>query len=234
MIAQANLSQHRAMVVISGDDVYEDMFSAGLKLQEMLVSAGFAARAVMGTAGLADADHDDLVVLYTALGDFPDAAQLALARAVTAGTGLVAIHSTSVFPRSAAGDDGVTAGHRVVARLIGARYLSHGPVPHQSRFRVFTAQRHPVTAGLLPFDVSHEHYRLWVGPDAEVVAWRAAACGGRPVREPVCCVRTEGRGRVCYLQLGHDMRVWDEPSVRDLVVRASRWARRQFPAVEAR
>lgn len=35
--------------------------------------------------------------------------------------------------------------------------------------------------------------------------------------------RQEGLGRVCYLQLGHDMRCWDEPPVRELVASAARW-----------
>lgn len=236
MIQQANRRpRDRAMIVVSGDDVYEDMFSASLRLQDILVGAGLAARAVMGTAALAKAADADLVVLYTALGDFPARAQAALASAVAAGTGLLAVHSASVFPARAPDADGVADSHRVVARLIGARYLSHGPAPHQSRFRVLTDQQHPVTGGLTPFEVAHEHYQLETGPDAEVIAWREASTSGAwPATEAICCVRTEGSGRVCYLQLGHDMRVWDEPGVRDLVVRAARWACRQLPAVEAR
>ena len=61
----------RALVVINGDDVYEDLFSAGLKLAEILSVAGFAARTTMGTARLADRAAVGLLVLYTALGDFP-------------------------------------------------------------------------------------------------------------------------------------------------------------------
>src|SRR6185437_3637543 len=33
-----------------------------------------------------------------------------------------------------------------------------------------------------------------------------------------------GRRRVCYLQLGHDMRAWDDPFVRTLITRVALWA----------
>ena len=120
----------------------------------------------------------------------------------------------------------MAADHRLVAELIGGRYRSHGPAPHESRFRVLPDQRHPVTSGLAPFDITHEHYQLDVGPAAQVIAWREIPAGTRAAREPVCYVRAAGRGRVCYLQPGHDMRVWDEPGVRDLIIRAASWARR--------
>ena len=82
------LTTSPALVVINGDDVYEDLFTAGLKLQDILIEQGFAARAVMGTARLADCATADLIVLYTALGHFPPSAQAALADAVHAGAGL--------------------------------------------------------------------------------------------------------------------------------------------------
>ncbi len=95
----------RALVVINGDDVYEDLFSAGLKLAEILSVAGFAARTTMGTARLADRAAVGLLVLYTALGDFPAALQSALAAAVRSGTGLLAVHASNVFPGTEAGPD---------------------------------------------------------------------------------------------------------------------------------
>jgi uncharacterized protein len=212
-----------ALVVIDGDDVYEDLFTASLKLAEILTAAGFVARATMGTARLPEGgDSDppaaDLFVLYTAAGNFPPDRQEALADAVRSGSGLLAVHSANVFPGSAAG---VAASHRTACQLIGSRYLSHGPEPHHSRFRVGTDRRHPVTEHAMPFRISHEHYQIETATDARVVAWRDTPDGGR---QPVAYVRHEGRGRVCYLQLGHDMRCWDEPPVRELVTHAGRWA----------
>ena len=212
--AQGRLS---ALVVIDGDDVYEDLFTASLKLTEIFAAAGFAARTEMGTARLADRVVADLYVLYTALGHFPPDRQEALVSAVRSGSGLLALHSSNVFPGSATG---VAASHRTICQLIGSRYVSHGPEPHHSRFRVQVDQRHPVTRSTMPFWISHEHYHLEITAAARVVAWRDTPDGP----EPVLTVRHAGRGRVCYLQLGHDMRCWDERPVRELVVRAGRWA----------
>jgi hypothetical protein len=207
----------RALVVINGDDVYEDLFSAGLKLAEILVAAGFATRTAMGTARLADRAAVGLLVLYTAMGDFPAAPQSALAAAVRSGAGLLAVHASNVFPGTEAGPD---PAYRIAHQLIGSRYVSHGPPPHESRFQVETDQRHPVTRSTAPFWITHEHYRTETADDVEVIAWRRTLAG----REPVAYTRQEGRGRVCYLQLGHDMRAWDDPPVREIVTRAARWA----------
>jgi type 1 glutamine amidotransferase len=212
-----------ALVIINGDDVYEDLFTAGLQLAEILVAAGFATRTAMGTARLDQGGAPDLLVLYTALGSFPPSQQAALASAVRSGAGLLAVHAANVFPGSGAepGPD-----YRTVYQLIGSRYASHGPVPHESRFLVETDQEHPVTRHLPPFEITHEHYQVETADDVRVIAWRRTPAR----REPIAYVRADGRGRVCYLQLGHDMRAWDDPPVREFVTRAARWARREVAA----
>jgi uncharacterized protein len=205
-----------AAVVINGDDVYEDLFTAGLKLQEILTAEGFVTQTIMGSH---QNDQQDLLVLYTALGYFPPQRQAALADTVKNGTGLLALHASNVFPGSGGPLD---EHYRVAFDLIGSRYYSHGPRPHESRFRVETRQDHEVTRGLSSFEITHEHYQVETTASAEMVAWRQTAAG----REPIAHVRQHGRGRVCYLQLGHDMRAWDDPPVRQLVIRAARWASR--------
>jgi type 1 glutamine amidotransferase len=206
-------------VVLNGDDVYEDLFSAGLKLQELLAGLGFATRTAMGTARLAALAEQgaDLIVLYTAMGYFPPARQAALAEAVRAGTGLLALHASNVFP-SAGGR--LDEDYRLAFELIGSRYVSHGPRPHESRFRVEFRPDHMLSPGRGPFEITHEHYQLELASGAEVLAWRQSDAGP----EPIAHVREHGRGRVCYLQLGHDMRAWDDPLVRTLVTRAALWA----------
>jgi type 1 glutamine amidotransferase len=196
-----------AQVVIAGDDVYEDLFTASVELQDLLASAGFVTRVRMGTGLFAHPLTDDLIVLYRAAGSFTTAEQRGLADAVAAGAGLLAIHSTAVFD----GDTDLLA-------LFGARYVGHGPQPHESRFRVELAP-HPVTAGLDPFELTHEHYRTELADDAEIVAWREAPYGS----EPLVVVHEYGAGRVCFVQFGHDLRMWDEPGVRDTVMNAAAW-----------
>jgi len=205
-----------ALTVIGGDDVYEDLFTASRALAALAVEAGLATRISMGTERLAQtAAETDLVLLYTAMGSFPAAAQGALAAAVRAGTGLIAVHSANVFP-ARDGDPGtLDPAYRQAYALIGSRYASHGPPPHESRFTVQTDQGHPLTRGLGDFEITHEHYHLELTADVRVVAWRDT--------EPVVHVREEGRGRVAYVQLGHDMRVWDDPKARALMTRCIGW-----------
>jgi uncharacterized protein len=222
-----------ALVVIGGDDVHEDLFTAALKLPELLAGLGFAARAAMGTARLAagpDGQAPDLFVTYTAMGEFPPARQAALTAAVRAGSGLLALHSANVFP---ARDGRLDPDYQAAFELIGSRYVSHGPRPHESRFTVAPVPGHPVTSGAAPFEIGHEHYHVQTAPDAQVLAWRAVPAGpaGPPGREPVLHARREGAGRVCYLQLGHDMRAWDDTGVRRLIANAAAWAARS-PALE--
>ena len=201
----------RATVVVSGDDVYEDLFAASAQLQAILTEAGFAARTALGTAAADAAGRGSLVVLDTAAGSFDPATQRRLVSAVRAGTGLIAIHSAIV--------PGLPAGAELLD-AIGARYLDHGPRPHESRFEVELDAEHEITRGLASFPVTHEHYRVALSPDARPIAWRA----GDGIREPVSHVKKEGEGRVCYLQLGHDQGIWGEPPVRALIARAARWA----------
>jgi type 1 glutamine amidotransferase len=197
-----------AQVVIAGDDVYEDLFTASVELQDLLATDGFLTRVRMGTALFAQPVDDDLIVLYRASGRFTDEERDGLAEAVAGGAGLLAIHSTAVF------DDDPE-----LLRLFGARYTEHGPQPHESRFRVQPAEGHPETAGLTPFDLTHEHYRLELADGVDVLAWREAPYG----REPLVTAHRYGAGRVCFVQFGHDLRVWDEPRVRDIITTAAAW-----------
>ncbi|WP_433894178.1 ThuA domain-containing protein [Streptomyces sp. CA-111067] len=206
-----------ALAMISGDDVYEDLFTAASALQSALTDEGFATRTGLGTAPLDDAGDVDVIVLYTALGRFTAGQREGLARAVHGGCGLVALHSTTVL---ASPPDQLDEADRLLAELIGSRYLSHGPSPHESRFEVRLDPDHELTAGIEPFEVTHEHYQLKTAPDVRVLAWRDTGSGP----EPLVHVRRHGKGRVCYLQLGHDMRIWGEPGMRELVRRAARWA----------
>jgi len=202
----------RALVVVSGDDVYEDIFTAARELPALLGDAGFAATVAMGAGRLAT--PADLIVLYTAAGDLGPAASRALARRVEAGAGLVALHASNVL-----------ALQDPLAELIGSRYAGHGPPPHESRYRVDLDAGHELIRDVPPFEITHEHYVLQLRAPVHVVAWRRA---GRR-REPLVHVRQKGAGRVCYVQFGHDMRSWGEPGVREIVRRAARWAAGEAP-----
>jgi uncharacterized protein len=209
-----------AEIVINGDDVYEDLLGTAATLQELASSVGFATTKGIGMWRFLDArakPAPDVYVLYTATGAFSEDEQRGLVSRVRAGTGLLALHASNVFAtaKSGQGDD-----HKLVYDLIGSRFSSHGLPPHESRFWVKFDRAHAITHGLADFEVTHEHYVIELAdPAVEVLAVRQAAEGP----EPLLYVRHDGKGRVCYLQLGHDMRVWDEPRVRTLLGRTLWW-----------
>jgi type 1 glutamine amidotransferase len=210
-----------ALIVICGDDVYEDLFTASLELQDILSAEGYVARVRMGMSGaVADAAGADLIVIYRAMGAFEPEHQAALAEAVRGGAGLLAVHSSNVFAGS---DEWFDESYRRAFELIGSRYVSHGAPPHESRFAVHLDGTDPVTGGVEPFELTHEHYRIQTRPGVKVIAWRESAYGP----EPLIHRSTIGDGRVCYIQFGHDMRVWREPAVRQIIARAAEWARRR-------
>lgn len=214
MTAFTPIPTRRALVVIAGDDVYEDLFGVASALQTLLTDAGFAARVGMGLgrfASPASTEVDDLVVICSAVGEFTHEAQRGLAASINAGLGAIFIHATAVLDEQ---DDAPAVA------LIGARYESHGPQPHLSRFRVEVDPAHPIALGVSPFEIDHEHYRLAVAPGSETVAWRIAEHG----TEPLLLAREVGAGRVCYLQLGHDARAFAEPQVATLFRHAAEWA----------
>jgi len=194
----------RALVVLDGDDVWEDMTTAADALCALLAADGWAVRAVAGTGRFAAGPVPaELVVLYRADAGMAPAAADGLAASVRDGLGLLGIHSAAYRAPS----------------VLGADFVGHGPDPQESLVAVELDPAHPVTRGIEPFAVPHEHYELAVAADAQTLAWRDA--GGR--REPLLTVRNAGEGRVAYLQLGHDMRTWDEPGVRALIARAAAW-----------
>jgi type 1 glutamine amidotransferase len=211
-------------VLLNGDDVFEAIFPAGDVLQKIAIEAGFLARQRFGM-GLLVEDVDaaaaaSLYVLYTARGDFTGAQQRALSALVADGRGLVAIHSSAVFG-SIGGD--LDPEFRPAFELLGQRYRSHGPEPRWGEISVELDGTHPVTSGIEPFELFAEHYELEAADDrSEVIGWRATASGP----EAIVTAREHGRGRVVYVQPGHDLRALGHPSFAGIVRNAMTWAAR--------
>jgi hypothetical protein len=197
--AATRRAHNRALVVIAGDDVYEDLFTASCELQDLLVARGLVARVRIGIAALEEASCDDLIVLR------------ALRAAVESGAGLVSVHS-SVLPQNDSFD-----------RLAGVVFRSHGPLPHSGDVRLRVDHAHPLAPAVADVDgavVGHEHYRTATLPGVRALVWRDAPYGP----EPLMTTNRVGRGRVCWVQFGHDMAAWGDPAVRKLIDAAASWA----------
>lgn len=211
----------RALVVVGGDDTHHDLLGAADALTRIGASAGFATAPAVGMQRFANARPEtadaDVYVLYNSGASFPDDQQTALAEAVEAGKGIVALHMSNVM-----GDPQGT--DRAFFDLLGNHYLSHGPGHHEGRHRIEIVAEHPITGGIEDFELFDEYYEFVFADEEHVVLAERTREDG--VRIPVLYAREVGEGRVVYLALGHDMRSWGEPPFRRLLAQAIRWAGR--------
>jgi type 1 glutamine amidotransferase len=209
-----------AMVIVDGTDIHHDLIGAALALQEIVTEAGLPTARAVGMARFADLTpataEADVYVVYRSSVVFDGREQRALSDLVAQGKGLVVLHASNLF---GFGEGGLDA-DRVAFELVGSRYLSHGDSGSEGRFDVRLSGDHPVTRHTEGFGIDDEFYVLEYAPDIRVLAERVTGDGG----EPVLYVRDHGRGRVCYLALGHDARAWGNPGFRQLVRQATLWA----------
>jgi uncharacterized protein len=170
----------------------------------------------------ARASEYDVMVFYDMWQEIGPEARRDLLERVREGKGLVALHHALASYQD--WDD--------YARLIGGRYhlakrIENGvEIPgstylHDVTFQVrIAAPDHPVTRGIRDFTIHDETYggfevKAGVTPLLEtdeqtsgpILAW----------------ARQEVRGRVVYLQLGHDHHAYEHPAFRQLVAQAIRW-----------
>ena len=158
-------------------------------------------------------ERADLLVSYTCDVRPTPGQQDALAGFVGRGGRWLALHGThsAIDPPQSAGGPYRTP--RVLGRfaeLLGGQFLAHPPIaPYTVHI---TAPRHPLVAGLHPFEVRDELYVLELRPPLEVLlhARFTGECRGFEEGQvtddeprPVLYLKRSGHGTVCYFTLGH-------------------------------
>jgi hypothetical protein len=204
----------RARVLIGGNDDYHDLVGTGTVLRNVLANAGIAATLHVGWGErqLGGPETAALVMYTNGMRMRPEEQETVKAR-VTAGLGLVALHTASVTAET-------PEFHATWLGLIGCRFVHHPPY---GRFRVAVDGEHPVTDGVGAFEIEDELY-ITEPVGEPVVVLASTIHEGK--RHPMVTVREIGRGRVCYIALGHDGRAHHHPSFQKLVAQAARWAGR--------
>ena len=140
------------------------------------------------------------------------------------GGGLLAVHS------------GVVAGEETerLDKLIGCRFISH---PEQTMVTVAPLKPHPITCGVKTFQELDEHYRVEIlQEDLEILFGAYSPAQGIESKyqtEPYTnspeflslsgYVRKVGRGRVCVLTPGHNLKVWLNESFQRTLKNALYW-----------
>ena len=208
----------QAMVIIAGTDIYHELVNGGLALQKTLIDAGIATRLSVGMQRfhnpLAATVSADVYIIYSNGQYMTLADQQALAQSIEGGKGLVVLHASNVFADEMASLEH----HHTWFNLVGSRFKGHAAFTHLS---ISIKREHPITADIADFEIDDEPYEIeLLDQSAEILVTRSTPDGGHPS----LYVREQGRGRVCYLALGHDMRAWGHPSFRKLLVQAVAWS----------
>jgi type 1 glutamine amidotransferase len=165
-----------------------------------------------------EAEAPSLVVDYTCLSEtredgspavqrMTDENANALATWVQKGGALLALHAATVTAQSSP----------VFRRLVGGVFVEHPPAFAFTVYPLYGS--HPITAGIQSFSVHDELYIARTEPDVQV---HLVACP-ESTAYPLAWSRSEGQGRVAYLALGHDRRVWELPAYGKLVRQMVTW-----------
>ncbi len=142
------------------------------------------------------------------------------------GKGLVALHhclaSYSEWPEFL---DIIGGRYLLKEQKIDGKMHSTSGYKHDEQIPVNVVDKdHPITQGVDDFEVRDETYsNFYTRPDVHVLLKT-----DHPNSSPnLAWTQQYGKGRVAYIQLGHDHHAFNNPNYRRLVVQAIRWAARK-------
>jgi len=164
----------------------------------------------------------DLVLNYTCfakhtegLGQGPEgmsATQVeGLTRWVRAGGAFLSVHAASVRGESGVG----------LSTLTGGAFVEHPPACVFTVYPLYGP--HPITTGIEAFQVDDEMYieQCQAGVNVHMLAVQAG------VAYPLVWSKSEGRGRVAHIALGHSEAVWELGPYRRLLLQTAGWLTHQ-------
>ena len=165
----------------------------------------------------------DVVAMYDMMPTITKDEEAALQAFLERGGGLVVLHHTICSRQQSPAFE----------RIIGGKFLSKpetrdGRVLPQSvptagvTFRVTVADpKHPITRGVSDFEILDEPYSsMIVDPKDRVLL----TTDEPKSTKQIAWTRREGKGRVAFIQLGHDNKAYANPNYRKLVEQALEWA----------
>jgi scyllo-inositol 2-dehydrogenase (NADP+) len=197
----------KALLVIGG--TYHPFEACAEILSSHLRGQGIAEVAVTSDRkALTRLDKYDLVIMYTCAGKLTPAQEKRLCAFVEGGGGFVGIHAANVMSEENAD----------YLEMIGSRFVTHPPI---TQFTVNVTRDHQVTRRIDSFRVVDEFYICEKRTKRYQVLATALWQGQE---HPMVYVRSYGKGRVCYIAMGHDERTLGDPMFLRLVGKAVQWA----------
>jgi len=167
-------------------------------------------------------DPYDVIVLYNMSQEISEKRQNNFIDVLKKGKGLVVLHHAMC-----AFDDWQKYENIVGGRYFHKESVREGKAYKRSIFKnhvdtkVKIAAKHPVTRGVEDFVVHDENYKgFYFKKDNKVLLTTDEDTSDTNIG----WVRKYGRSRVCYIQLGHDGKVYGNQNYRKLVSQAIRWS----------
>lgn len=213
------MSTKRILMIVGG--IWHDFEGFMAATRPLLEDAGYMVDTTydLDTLLHLSAKGYDLVLSYTSLSKhregqndttpqtLTEAQTEALTQWVREGGALLAVHSATVsgLPNPA------------MQSLFGGVFVSHPP---QFSFPVYPMPTgHPIIADIEAFCVHDEFYVQEYDPTLEI----HMVALDRGVAHPMVWTKSEGRGHVAYIAMGHDERVWSLLPYQRLLLQASAW-----------
>ncbi len=209
----------RALILLGG--MWHDFDGFARSVRPLLEAAGWQVESSYDLELLTRLDDQacDLVLTYTCFCEHAEgldnsgpegmsAAQIdGLTRWVRAGGAFLPAHASSAPGKSDPG----------LPELTGGFFVEHPPAFVFTVYPVYAP--HPITAGIEAFPVYDEMYMEQCDPSVEVHMLSVE----RGVAYPLVWSKTEGRGRVAHVALGHFEAVWELEAYRQLMLQTIGW-----------
>ena len=162
----------------------------------------------------------DLIVPNWTMGQLTGEQEKALVGAVGSGAGLGGFHG---------GMGDAFRNNTTFQFVVGGQFVSH-PDNHKDYTVQIVKKDDPIVAGLNDFAVHSEQYFMHVDPSNEVLATTTFQTTDAPwvngTVMPVVWKRKFGQGRVFYQAIGHSVKEFEVPEVREITKRGLLWAAR--------
>ncbi len=200
----------KSVLVVSGG-IFHPPLAGRLALHQGLASVpGFKFQTAGSLESLPpDLEQFSALVLYYHQKTISNSALAALDKFVSAGGGVLALHSaTASFKQTP-----------MYFKILGGRFIGHGPV---ETFSVLRKPESSVFDEVEEFKVHDELYLHEVEPDIEIHF--TTMYQDQPV--PVVWTRSWGRGRVCYAVPGHTASSMTVPALQKILRKGLVWVSR--------
>lgn len=164
----------------------------------------------------------DVLVMYDMMQPATDEEKASFVKFVQDGGGVVALHHCIASHQDWPDYERIIGGLYLLAPAAKKRNLPPSGYQHDVELNIKIADpKHPVTRGLKDFALKDEIY--WdfvVDPKAHVLITTDHPKSGKNL----AWTREEGKGRVVFIQMGHDNHAFSSPDYRKLIVNAINWA----------